>query len=92
MRKSAITYKFLKTPKNKEHLISFLLDNWILNFQNLLNERQTLIIEKLDGSTVLVKQNESRELELPSDHEEADSKMLVYASHTIHEYYTVYGN
>ena len=39
-----------------------------------------------------MKKNESQELELTSDHEKADSKLLVYASHEIHEYNTVYRN
>ena len=77
---------FLSNPKNKMHLIKFLLNEWKRDFQNLLTEHQTLLLSLLDGSTTVVVRGGLQDIPLSCDHEEADSKMFVFASHLVNNF------
>ena len=72
-------HRFLSNGKNKTHLVNFLLKHWSEIYQNKLNQQQTLTLALLNGTTLLVKRESAVTTEVITDHEEADSKMFVYA-------------
>ena len=77
---------FLSNPKNKMHLINFLMTDWQNRFPSLLKEGQKLLLSLLDGNTIIIERGNVHDLSLYSDHEEADSKMFVFAKYMITEY------
>ena len=72
---------FLMNLKNKIHIVNFILDDWMKRFQTLLRENQQLVIALLNGNTVVVGRGMTMDPNIVSDHEEADSKMFVYAKY-----------
>ena len=76
---------YLSNPKNKMHLIKFLLDNWKVQFKSMIKENQKLILSFLDGTASIVTSEYITQVSsLTSDHEEADSKMFVFANYMLH--------
>ena len=72
--------EFLMNPKNKCNFVNFLSDFWTSFFRSRLAESQKLLIGLIDGLTIEVQGNNVRNVEtLQSDHEEADSRMFIYA-------------
>ena len=47
--------RFLSNSKNKTQLVNFLLKHWREEYQERLNQQQTLALTLLDGTTLLVK-------------------------------------
>ena len=72
---------FLMNLKNKIHIVNFILDDWMKRFQTLLRQNQQLVIALLNGNTVVVGRGMTMDPNILSDHEEADSKMFVYAKY-----------
>ena len=77
---------FLSNPRNKMHLIKFLFNDWEVRFRNILVENQRLLLSLLDGSTITITNGVIHNLSLSCDHEEADSKMFVFASYMVSEF------
>ena len=76
--------EFLMNPKNKCNFVIFLSDFWTSFFRHRLAESQKLLIGLIDGSTIEVQGNNVRNIEtLQSDHEEADSRMFIYARYIV---------
>ena len=72
---------FLMNLKNKIHIVNFILDDWMKRFQTLFRQNQPLVIALLNGNTVVVGRSMTMDPNIVSDHEEADSKMFVYATY-----------
>ena len=71
-------------PKNKCNFVIFFSDFWKSFFRHRLAESQKLLIGLIDGSTIEVQGNNVRNIEtLQSDHEEADSRMFIYARYIV---------
>ena len=76
--------EFLMNPKNKCNFVTFLSDFWTSFFRHRLAESQKLLIGLIDGSTIEVQGTNVRNIEtLQSDHEEADSRMFIYARYLV---------
>lgn len=77
--------KFISNSKNKVNLISFLCKEWCEMAKSKLRRDQELIIGGgLTDPTlaIMISNGRSRTLdELKSDHEEADTRMILHASH-----------
>ena len=66
--------------KNKSNLIEFLLANWIKILPRKLKENQSVIFGQKKGKAMKITTSAVRTVdELESDHEEADSRMIVHA-------------
>ena len=79
---------FLSNPRNKTHLIYFLMSVWKQRFPNLFRGNQKLLLSLPDGNTIMVESGGIHFLSLHSDHEEADSKMFVFAKFMLNEFAT----
>ena len=76
---------YLENSANKVHLVNSLLQYWESSYQTKLHIGTILILSLLDGTTVKVVSGSSEKLSLITDHEEADSKMFVFAKYTVDE-------
>ena len=73
--------EYLSNPHNKTEFVNFLLNFMMENFQNSMSQSQELLIGLLDGTAWKIKQFSQIQVnEIFSNHEEADSRMFVYAS------------
>ena len=75
--------QFLSNADNKVNLINYLFKKWIASFSSKLQEGQIVYFANLDGTTMEVQKDHSNQVELKSDQEEADSKMLVYCKYLL---------
>ena len=76
--------EFLMNPKNKCNFVTFLSDFGTLFFRHRLAESQKLLLGLIDGSTIEVQGNNVRNIgTLQCDHEEADSRMFIYARYLV---------
>ena len=76
--------EFLINLKNKCNFVTFLSDFWTSFSGHRLAESQKLLVGLIDGSTIEVQGNNVRNIETPqSDHEEADSRMFIYARYLV---------
>ena len=78
--------KYIANPENKKNLCDFLVKTWIRMGQDLLHEGHELVIgggNKDDNDrAVLITRGQHAVLEaLSSDHEEADTRLLLHAKH-----------
>ena len=61
-------------------LCNFLSDFWTSFFRHRLAESKNLLLGLIDGLPIEVQRNKARNIEaLQSSHEEADSRMFIYA-------------
>ena len=73
--------EYLTNPKNKSNFVAFFLNFIIKKMKYDIKEEQALIVGKIDGTTwEVTTENVSEIEELKCDHEEADSRIFVYAS------------
>lgn len=70
--------KYFSNAENKINLVNYCFDRWKASFSTKMNESQTVYLAELDGSTTKISSNESLPTDLYCDHEEADSRMLVF--------------
>ena len=74
--------EFLMNAKNKVSLISFVLNFLIEYLPSVLQSHQEVIVGRLDGSSWRISSHDKEQLpELFCDHEEADSRLFMFASY-----------
>lgn len=74
---------YLKNPRNKTNVVNFVFDKWKTTLPIKLTETQVVYLANIDGTTTEVRKDAVTDIDLVSDHEEADSKMLVYCKYML---------
>ena len=78
-QKFPVSYQsYLRNSNNKTHLAKYLFQKRRETLPNVLTSSQIIYLEHLDGATDRVTSQSSEGIGFYYDHEEADSKMVVY--------------
>ena len=77
---------YLGNPKNKTNLINYTFNTWATDFQNGLQDDQFVYFANLDGTATKISHHSLLKLPWTTDHEEADSKMFVFAEYLVNHH------
>ena len=72
---------YLDNPRNKINLVTYIFNKWIAILPGKLTQNQHVLFANLDGTSTEILENKCNNLELITDHEEADSKIFVYCKY-----------
>ena len=71
---------YLLNPKNKVNFVNYVFQTWSETFRSKLQNNPILVLTHLNGSTTEMNCQTSTKCNWTTDHEEADSKMMFFAS------------